>query len=208
MITVDLLKSVCKTTAGKAQCAAIVPLLNTILPKYDINTKLRTAMFLAQALHESGEFTHLSENLNYSSARLAVVWPKRFSINGKPNQVALDIGGKPELIANTVYANRLGNGTPESGDGWKYRGRGIFQLTGKDNYTNCGKAIHIDIAKNPDLLLSHEAAITSACWFWQTHNINSAADKSDIVKSTKIINGGNIGIDDRTKYFNAIMLLI
>ena len=133
--------------------------------EFEINTPQRIASFLAQTSHESGGYTMLSENLNYKAATLAACWPNRFAVlgadkkpikeNGKlvPTAVANSIAGKPELIANMVYSSRMGNGPAESGEGWKYRGRGLKQLTGKDNYTRCGAALGIDLVANPDLLL-------------------------------------------------------
>lgn len=177
--------------------------------EFEINTPQRIAGFLAQTSHESGGYTMLSENLNYRAATLAVCWPNRFAVmgadkkpikeNGKlvPTAVANSIAGKPELIANLVYSARMGNGPAESGEGWKYRGRGLKQLTGKDNYTRCGAALGLDLVNNPDLLLEPVAAARSAGWFWKTNHLSDYADKGDILGMTKKINGGTIGLAER-----------
>lgn len=177
--------------------------------EFEINTPQRIAGFLAQTSHESGGYTMLSENLNYRAATLAACWPNRFAVlgpdkkpkkeNGKlvPTAVANSIAGKPELIANLVYSSRMGNGPAESGEGWKYRGRGLKQLTGKDNYTRCGSALGLDLVGNPDLLLEPINAARSAGWFWKTNNLSDFADKDDILGMTKKINGGVIGLSER-----------
>lgn len=179
--------------------------IEKILPKYDIDTTKRLAAFLAQTGHESLDYTILSENLNYSESSLNKVFPKYFKNAGRD---AAKYARQPEKIANIVYANRMGNGDTESGDGYKFRGRGIIQLTGKDNYTTFGKTI----GKTPDEVIQYvqtkEGAIESAAWFWTTRNINSPADRSDTTAVTKLINGGTHGINDRiNRYSNAITVL-
>lgn len=185
--------------------------------EFEINTPQRIASFLAQTSHESGGYTMLSENLNYRAATLAACWPNRFAVlgadkkpvkeNGKlvPTAVANSIAGKPELIANLVYSARMGNGPAESGEGWKYRGRGLKQLTGKDNYTRCGASLGIDIVNNPDLLLEPMAASRSAGWFWKSNNLASFADSGDIKGMTKKINGGFIGLEQRQALYDACL---
>jgi putative chitinase len=177
--------------------------------EFEINTPQRIAGFLAQTSHESGGYTMLTENLNYRAATLAACWPNRFAVmgadkkpikeNGKlvPTAVANSIAGKPELIANLVYSGRMGNGPAESGEGWKFRGRGLKQLTGKFNYTKCSEALGVDLVGNPDLLLEPTYAARSAGWFWKTNNLSSFADNNDILGMTKKINGGTIGLADR-----------
>jgi len=177
--------------------------------EFEINTPQRVAGFLAQTSHESGGYTMLSENLNYRAATLAACWPNRFAVmgadkkpikqNGKlvPTAVANSIAGKPELIANFVYSNRMGNGPAESGEGWAFRGRGLKQLTGKFNYEKCGASLGLDLVKNPDLLLEPIAAARSAGWFWKTNHLSDFADKGDILGMTKKINGGTIGLAER-----------
>lgn len=192
------------------------PIIETCV-EFEINTPQRIAGFLAQTSHESGGYTMLTENLNYRAATLAACWPNRFAemVNKKPKKdakgaliptkVAFAIEKKPELIANLVYSNRMGNGTAESGDGWKYRGRGLKQLTGKDNYKRCGEALGVDLVANPDLLLEPIFAARSAGWFWKVNNLSSFADNADIKGMTKKINGGYIGLEQRQALYNKIM---
>jgi len=187
---------------------------------YRINTPQQVAAWIAQTAHESSGFAFLVENLNYSSDGLAAVWPGRFAekgsdggyvkINGKnkPNALAIELHRKPEQIANVVYAGRMGNGPAESGDGWKYRGRGLKQLTGKDNYSRCGQAIGRDLIRDPDLLLSPQYAALSAGWFWDVNRCGALADAGDFVGLTRRINGGTIGLEDRQRRYDAVMRLI
>ena len=183
--------------------------------EFEINTPQRVAGFLAQTSHESGGYTMLSENLNYKAATLAACWPNRFAVlgadkkpvkeNGKlvPTAVANSIAGKAELIANLVYSSRMGNGPAESGEGWKFRGRGLKQLTGKDNYARCGTALGVDLVGNPDLLLEPLYAARSAGWFWKANKLSDFADVDDIKGMTKKINGGLIGIEARQALYDA-----
>lgn len=186
--------------------------------EFEINTAERIAAFLAQTAHESGGYTMLTENLNYRAATLAACWPTRFAVLGPdkkptkdaqgkliPTAVANSIAGKPELIANLVYSSRMGNGPAESGEGWKYRGRGLKQLTGKDNYTRCGQALGLDLVSNPDLLLDPLPAARSAGWFWKTNNLSAFADSGDIKGMTKKINGGFIGLEDRQRRYDKVL---
>jgi putative chitinase len=174
-------------------------LLN-ILPEYDIDTPHRVAAFMAQCGHESGGFTIMQENLNYSAKGLRSIFGKYF-----PNDdIAKQYERKPEKIANRVYGNRMGNGPEESGEGWYFRGRGIVQITGKNNYTKCSQSLFESnvLVENPDLLLETEYAIHSACWFWSAARLNELADVGDIKTMTKRINGGFIGLEDRIKHYN------
>jgi putative chitinase len=192
--------------------------------EFGIDSPQRVAGFLSQCAHESAGFTALEENLNYRAVTMAAVWPTRFAEripdpkdakktiakkgpDGKniPNKFALAIERKPEMIANAVYSNRMGNGPIESGEGWLYRGRGLKQLTGKDNHVRCSRALNLDLVKNPDLLLQPEPAARSAAWFWATNGCNAFADRGDIEGLTRRINGGLIGIDDRKRRYNNVM---
>lgn len=173
----------------------VEPLLHTF-ERFDISTPVRKEMFLAQIALESNGFRRLEENLNYSANRLLQVFPKYY----KTLNDALKHAGKPVLIANTVYASRMGNGDAASGDGYKYRGRGLKQLTGKWNYEQCSKGLDIDIVNEPDLLLQPEYAALSAGWFWKSNDCNSFADKSDFTGLTRRINGGLNGLKDREIY--------
>ena len=188
--------------------------------EFNINTPQRIAGFLSQCAHESGGFERLQENLNYSADGMAGIWPRRFAVLGpdnkpvkkdgknQPNKFALALHRKPEMIANVVYSNRMGNGPTESGEGWLYRGRGLKQLTGKDNHRACSAGLGVDLVSNPDLLLEPVYAARSAAWFWATNKCNVFADAGDIEGLTKKINGGLIGIDDRKKrYASAVSSL-
>lgn len=174
-------------------------LLN-ILPEYDIDTSSRVAAFMAQCGHESGGFTVMQENLNYSAKGLVGTFKKYFPTEA----VAKPYERKPEMIANRVYANRMGNGDEASGEGWYFRGRGIVQITGKNNYTKCSQSLFESnvLVENPDLLLETEYAIHSACWFWSAARLNELADIGDIKTMTKRINGGYIGLEDRINHYN------
>jgi putative chitinase len=188
--------------------------------EFNINTPQRIAGFLSQCAHESGGFERLQENLNYSADGMAGIWPRRFAVIGPdkkpvkkdgkniPNKFALALHRKPEMIANVVYSGRMGNGPTESGEGWLYRGRGLKQLTGKDNHRACSAGLGVDLVSNPDMLLEPVYAARSAAWFWATNKCNSFADAGDIEGLTKKINGGLIGIDDRKKrYASAVSSL-
>jgi putative chitinase len=185
--------------------------------EFKINTPQRIAGFLSQCAHESGGFERLQENLNYSADGMAGIWPKRFAVLGpdkkplkkdgknQPNKFALALHRKPEMIANVVYSGRMGNGPTESGEGWLYRGRGLKQLTGKDNHRACSAGLGVDLVANPDLLLEPIYAARSAAWFWSTNKCDAFADAGDIAGLTKRINGGLIGIDDRKKRYASAM---
>ncbi len=195
-----------------------LPHVQKAMARFGIESERQVAAWLAQTAHESGGYTMLVENLNYKAATLAACWPQRFAVLGPdkkpvkddkgkltPTAVANSIAGKPELIANMVYSSRMGNGPAESGEGWKYRGRGLKQLTGKDNYTRCGAALELDIVANPDLLLEPEGAALSAAWFWSVNKCGALADADDFVGLTKKINGGTIGLPDREKRYKAVL---
>ncbi len=171
--------------------------LSKLLPEYQINTPQRIAAFIAQCAHESMNFVFLMENLNYKAASLRKTFPKYFPTDELAAQYAL----KPEKIANRVYASRMGNGDEASGDGWRYCGRGLIQLTGKDNYTFFAGSLGITVEECAEYMATFEGATQSACWFWETNNLNQWADKGDIVTLTKRINGGTIGLDDRIKHY-------
>ena len=165
--------------------------------KYEINTVNRAAGFLAQCGHESAGFTVLKENLNYSAEGLNKTFKKYFPTIADATPYARN----PEKIANKVYANRMGNGPESSGDGYKFRGRGAIQLTGHDNYTKFAESVGLDVDSAVADLETLDGAIESACWFWKTNGLNAICDADDIVKMTKRINGGDIGLDDRKKHY-------
>jgi putative chitinase len=167
------------------------------LPDYDINTPERVAAFVAQCAHESGGFKFLKENLNYRAESLMRVWPRYF-----PNiDVAKQYAQRPEMIANRAYGGRMGNGPEETGDGWKFCGRGLIQLTGRNNYQAFADSIETPIDDIPEYLQTFEGAVQSACWFWESNNLNQWADRGDIVTLTKKINGGTLGLADRQKHY-------
>jgi putative chitinase len=192
----------------KAQLAQLIPgnpyidywyhALEQALPEYDINTPQRVSAFIAQCAHESGGFKFLKENLNYKAESLMRVWPRYF-----PNiDIARQYAGKQEMIANRAYGGRMGNGPEETGDGWKFCGRGLIQLTGRSNYQAFADSIETDIEDIPAFLATFEGAVQSACWFWENNNLNQWADAGDILTLTKRINGGTLGLEDRKKHYN------
>ena len=171
--------------------------LNKLLPDYGIDTPQRVAAFIAQAAHESGNFNALHENLNYRWESLRKVFPKYFPTD----ELAQQYAHNQEAIANRVYANRMGNGDEASGDGFRYCGRGLIQLTGKSNYQSFADSIETPLDQIPDYLQTFEGAVQSACWFWENNNLNQYADSDDILTMTKRINGGTIGLEDRKKHY-------
>ena len=172
--------------------------LNDAFQPSEINTPLRMAAFIGQCAHESGNFKTLQENLNYSAEGLCRVWPSRFPTL----EAAKPYHRDPDKIANKVYGGRMGNGTEETGEGSLYKGRGLIQLTGKDNYTLCGDALGEDFIHSPDLVLAPKYAALSAAWYWNKRSLNKEADAKDYTGMTKKINGGVIGLDDRIKHIN------
>jgi len=174
------------------------PLLETFA-KFGITTAYQQAGFIGQCLHESG-FKTLVENLNYSKEGLVKTWPSRFT-----TATAAPYHRNPERIANRVYADRLGNGSEASGEGWKYRGRGLIQLTGKANYRACADALGVDLVAKPELVAEAKYACLSAGWFWNKNNLNLYCDNQDWVGLTRRINGGTIGLDHRIQMIKLVM---
>ena len=178
-----------------------VPVLNTAMSRYHIVGTKRIAAFVAQVGHESGHLTRLVENLNYSADALRMTWPGRFDAG-----LASATARKPEQIANIAYGNRMGN--TAHGDGWKYRGRGLLQITGKNNYRACGEALNLDLIAQPELLEKPQYACMSASWFWATNGLNTLADASKFDAITQRINGGQNGAADRQAlYARALKVL-
>lgn len=171
---------------------------SSLLEEYDINTPQRIASFMAQCAHESGNFVFLSENLNYKAAGLMRTFPKYFP----DMETAQRYEKKPQAIANRVYANRMGNGDEASGDGWRYRGKGLIQLTGKTNHQAFASSLEMRLEDVGDFLETFEGAAQSACWFWETNRLNQFADTGSIREMTRRINGGFIGLEDRIKHYN------
>lgn len=182
-------------------------LVKSMFEKYEINSPLREAMFLAQVAHESGEFKHTQENLNYSADGLLKVFPKYFK-DKNPN----DYARNPQKIANLVYSNRMGNGDENSGDGYKFRGRGYIQLTGRDNYLKFLKYKYHADTQTLDNLISYletpEGSLESALFFWQSNGLNKYADARDIKECTRRINGGYNGLVDREKKYNQYLAIL
>jgi putative chitinase len=177
--------------------------LSEELPKYDITSIPRVAMFMAQTAHESGGYTALKENLNYQAHALSSIWPKRF-----PPDIAAQCAHNPEAIANRAYCDRMGNGSVDSGDGWNFHGRGLIQLTGRSLYEQFANEIGKSLEETVDYCETPDGAVESACFFWKHHNLNAISDAGDVVHATKVINGGTLGLDDRTARFNhAIQIL-
>jgi putative chitinase len=174
---------------------ALVGSLDMFAEKYGLNTPLRLAHFLAQTAHESGGFRAVVENLNYSAESLAKVFPKYFK-DVDPN----DYARQPEKIANRVYGGRMGNGDESTGDGFRYRGRGLIQLTGKNNYSAMAADMGVSVEECAEYLETPEGACESAAWFWNKNGLNALADSDDVVAVTKRINGGTIGLEDRQKH--------
>lgn len=181
-----------------------------ILPKYDITTAERIAGFIAQCAHESGDFRRLEENLNYSEKALNSVFGRYF---GEGKRDAAEYARNPEKIANYVYQDEFRSkrgqmGNVEEGDGWRFRGRGLKQLTGRNNYTAFGKTVGMSAEEAAEYVATEKGAVESACWFWDTMKLNALADNQDIVAMTKKINGGTIGLEDRTARWEKALALL
>ena len=200
MITSELLEKL----GIKKDSSAWSDILNDLLPKYDINSPQRIASFIAQCSHESGHFEKLVENLNYGAKGLIMTWPKRFTTT----ELVHKYERQPEAIANFVYSNRLGNGDELSGDGWKYRGRGIIQLTGKYNYQNFADTVGMSLEEVIDYLQTKRGAAEAACLFWKNNKLNSYADKGDIKGMTKVINGGFLGLAEREENYKEALTIL
>lgn len=176
--------------------------LHAAMSRYDIDTPERAAAFIAQIAHESADCTRLVESLDYSAPRLAIVWPSRFPTI----ESARPYAHSPERLANVVYARRLGNGDVASGDGWRFRGRGLIQLTGRANYQQSGLAIGLNLTADPDVVATPQVAALTAAQFWHSRGLNALADNraddddiDDFARITTIINGGRQGFDDRLR---------
>jgi putative chitinase len=181
-----------------------VDALNETFSRFNITTNNQKAMFIGQCSHESGNFRLLQENLNYKAATLMKLWPKRFPTLEVANQYA----GNARAIANKVYADRMGNRDEASGDGYRFRGKGLVQLTGHSNHFHAGKALGVDFVMQPDLVATPKYAALTAGWFWDTHKLNPPSDALDYTKVTKIINGGTIGLDDRIKHVQQALAVL
>ncbi|MDF3932300.1 glycoside hydrolase family 19 protein [Pseudomonas citronellolis] len=185
---------------ARAFAGVFVPLLNAALGERGIDTPARVAAFLAQVGHESAQLTRCVESLTYSALRLATVWPRRFrGADGSPNALARQLAYQPERIANLVYAGRNGNGDEASGDGWRYRGRGLLQVTGRANYRRVAGGLGLPLEAQPQLLAEPPGACASAAWWWAAEGLNELADSGRFDDITRRINGGLNGLAERQK---------
>lgn len=201
-MTIEQVKAI---LASNSEVEAWYPYITNFFQKYKINNMLRVAAFFAQTAHESRDFNIMEENLNYSANGLDRVFAKYFIKSGVD---AKAYARQPEKIANYVYGNRMGNGGPESGDGWKYRGGGIIQLTGKNNYAAFSEAIGMSLDDTAAYVRTKQGALESACWFWSKNGLNELADKGDIVAISKRINGGTNGLKDRKDRYRLYMEIL
>jgi len=197
-VAVTITEQQFRTLFPRASVGAL-PHINRAMARYKINSPVRVAAFLAQVGHESAGLTTVVENLNYSAVGLSATWPKRYrGANGAPNELAERIARNPQLIANHTYSDRMGNGPIESGDGWKYIGRGYIQTTGRTNYQALTDATGINFVAVPELLQQPEYAALSAAYYWQSNGLNELADAGQFDTITRRINGGTNGAADRT----------
>ena len=195
VITPELLEAA--TDCDGAEAEVWAPVIAYAAMHFGIDTSQRLAAWLAQIAHESARFTRVVENLNYSAERLRQVFPKYFPTDDLARQYAR----QPERIACRVYARRLGNGDESSRDGWRYRGRGLIQVTGRANYLACGEALGLPLIDEPDLLLAPRHAAMSAAWFWRSRGLNAVADGGSVERVTRVVNGGVHGLADRVAIY-------
>jgi putative chitinase len=203
VITLDLLQRLCPKTK-RAVLEQFVEPLQQVCEYYDLNTKERVAAFLAQTAHESGGFNFTKENLNYSAKGLMSTFKKYFPTE----ELAKQYERQPVKIANRVYANRMGNGDESSGDGSRYCGRGLIQLTGKSNYTRFASDLGIPVEECVAYMETPQGAVASAGWFWDNNGLNKYCDSGDFVTLTKRINGGTIGLEDRLHHYHLMLDLL
>jgi len=204
MITIEILQALCPKTRRSVLETYALP-IHEVAEYYDmyVNPK-RAAGFLAQIAHESGGFNFVKENLNYSAKGLMTTFKKYFPTE----ELAKQYERQPAKIANRVYANRMGNGPEESGDGYKFCGRGLIQLTGKNNYTKFAEDLGISVDETVQYLETPAGAVSSAGWFWDNNNLNQYCDKDDFITLTKRINGGTIGLADRQHHYEIALKLL
>ena len=204
MITIDILQQLCPKTKKSVLELYAVP-LHEVAEYYDMYVNMnRAAAFVAQTAHESGGFNFVKENLNYGAKGLATTFKKYFptETDAKPYE------RQPEKIANRVYANRMGNGNEASGDGYRFCGRGLIQLTGRNNYTKFAADLGISVEDTVAYLETPAGAVSSAGWFWDQNNLNQYCDSNDFVTLTKRINGGTIGLEDRQHHYQLALKLL
>jgi len=211
MITAEQLKKICPSLKAE-RATTLAELISKVCPKYGIDNPARLQAFIAQIAHESGEFSIKTESMNYTTPeRIVAIWPSRFNLTGADGKAnAHDYIRNSEKLANKVYSNRMGNGAPETGDGYRYRGGGFMQLTGKESYDAYAKYIGKDVGETSDLVHNtDEYALDSACWEYAIDKkLNDEADAKDFVTITKRINGGTIGLTERLKYYKQAQQVI
>lgn len=201
ILTKEQLKTIAPNAGNKIDL--YLPYINKLLDEFEINTPLRLQHYLAQILHESGEFKYVEENLNYSAQSLLKTFPKYFTAS-----TVKAYERNPQKIGSRVYANRMGNGNEASGEGYKFRGRGLIQLTGKNNYQLYKGYCGFDVVSKPELIAQPLGAVRSSMWFWKRNGLNALADKDDVVGVTKKINGGTNGLSQRKVYLLRAKLVI
>lgn len=212
MLTAGMMRQLCSRLTAE-QSVAWGMELAAAGAEFDVSTPERMAHWLGQLGHESAGLTHLEEDLTYSAKRLAQVWPRRYATDPRaadlqPNALAHHIAFKPECVANDVYAGRMGNGDPATGDGWRFHGRGPIQLTGRENYAKAGEALGLPLVEKPELVLQPDVGARVAAWYWATHGCNELADQGDIGAITKAINGGSNGLQDRIAWHKRAMIVL
>ncbi|MFJ3487161.1 glycoside hydrolase family 19 protein [Pseudomonas sp. NPDC090202] len=207
LVTLAQLRALCCTDKGRQACGQYLAPLNAAMQRYQINTRDRVTMFLAQIAHESADFTRVSENLNYTDPRAVVqLFRSGFDLNhnGQADPAEIEFAKgyirNPQKLANRAYANRFGNGDEASGDGWRYRGAGLKQLTFKANHDEFARVVGMPLASVPDFLRTPEGAALSAAWFWSSRRLNTLADGSKFAEITQVINGGQNGAKSRLEY--------
>lgn len=209
-LTIELLHAGFKTTPAAKLQPFLEPLL-TYPPKFGIDTAAEYSTFLSQMGHETQRLTRLEENLNYSAQGLANTW-SRFSVTGKrggaPTVEAIDVQRQPQRIANIIYARRYGNGDEASGDGWKFRGKGGIQITFFSNHLDCGNYLGIDLIAEPMRLVEPAVAVQSPCWYWKVKGLDRFDDDGDAKAETRLINGGDNGLDDRQELLDSFRELL
>ena len=201
LLDVSVLRAACPERSEDQLRPWLAP-LRMACEKFEINTIRRVAAFVATIAHECLFIPGREENLNYTAKRLAAVWPNRFKGQSGPNALALACERNPQKLGNVVYANRMGNGPPESGDGWRFRGVGPLQLTGRSNHEDFAKAMGLDLDTAEDYLRTLEGGVMSAAWFWEENDINRLADTPGVSDEARRINGGVIGLEDRKARFD------
>lgn len=201
LIDVSVLRAACPEKSA-AQLAPWVDPIKKACSRFEIDRIRRIAAFIGTMAHEGGFTPGREENLNYSAKRMAEVWPGRFASNGRPNALATALDRKPVEFANHVYANRLGNGGPETGDGWRFRGVCQIQLTGRANHEAFAKEMGMSLDQAEAFLRTLEGDVAGCAWFWEENDINRLADTPGIVDETKAINGGTVGLEDRKARFD------